>query len=461
MKNLIPVLLSIVLLSGQAYSQKYFTGLKFDNARYAKVLMKAPLTRAMYGNSLPSSASVKKFSPVPLSQGNYGTCVGWSSTYAALSIVQAMQNNWTDKETISSNAFSPTFTYSLSKFQEDYNCSLGTYIDEALNVLKTQGAVKFSDFKIDCPDNIPNDLIQRASQYRIGDFAKVFDLYDQPSFKIEATKKSLAEHKPVVICIKCAESFFTASGCWAPTEDPAGDYGGHAICVVGYDDNMYGGAFEIQNSWGEEWGNGGYMWIKYSDFTGFTQYAFEIIEGFKARPDKKYQLSGNLRFVMNNGTTMEASLSGSIYKMNEAYHSGNKFRLYISNNEPAFVYAFGHDNTNKTFQIFPYAPNISAALTYKQNDVAIPDEEHYIQMDNTTGKDYLCVLYSLNPLDVDDIRDKVEKGYGSFQDKVQSALAKELISFSEVTYSSRGIGFRASSSTKSVVALIVETVHLP
>jgi C1A family cysteine protease len=40
----------------------------------------------------------------------------------------------------------------------------------------------------------------------------------------------------------------------------------HAICIIGYDDKRYGGAFEIVNSWGSDWGNGGYLWIKYNDF---------------------------------------------------------------------------------------------------------------------------------------------------------------------------------------------------
>lgn len=92
--------------------------------------------------------------------------------------------------------------------------------------------------------------------------------------------------------------------------------------------------------------------------------------------------------------------------MNKAYKSGTKFRIYISNNEPAFVYAFGTDLTGELYPVFPRKPGISPALTYKQNNVAIPDEDHYIEMDNTTGTDYLCVLYSLNPLDYEEIQRK-------------------------------------------------------
>ncbi len=50
---------------------------------------------------------------------------------------------------------------------------------------------------------------------------------------------------------------------------PAGSgfRGGHAICAVGYDDDlMIGadrGAFLVRNSWGTGWGNAGYAWMSY------------------------------------------------------------------------------------------------------------------------------------------------------------------------------------------------------
>ena len=40
---------------------------------------------------------------------------------------------------------------------------------------------------------------------------------------------------------------------------------GHAMTVVGYDDARR--AFRIQNSWGKEWGEGGYGWFGYDFWT--------------------------------------------------------------------------------------------------------------------------------------------------------------------------------------------------
>jgi C1A family cysteine protease len=39
--------------------------------------------------------------------------------------------------------------------------------------------------------------------------------------------------------------------------------GGHAVLAVGYDDKHNGGAVLIRNSWGPDWGTGGYGWLPY------------------------------------------------------------------------------------------------------------------------------------------------------------------------------------------------------
>ena len=44
--------------------------------------------------------------------------------------------------------------------------------------------------------------------------------------------------------------------------------GGHAMVIVGYDDNLAytggTGAFKVLNSWGTDWGNSGYFWLTYN-----------------------------------------------------------------------------------------------------------------------------------------------------------------------------------------------------
>ncbi|MBT29728.1 MAG: cysteine protease [Thalassobius sp.] len=458
------LLILLIFNISLAIAQRHSTGLVFDDDKYDSAPVKATLTRGLYVEEIATSNSLKMYCPTPMDQGDFGTCVGWSSNWAARTIIEAMKNGWTDRETINQNAYSPGFIYQMIKDKSDQNCSYGASIFDALNYMKFNGSVKYQDFSSQCATSVESSLQQKAMSHKIKDFARLFGREQSPSIKIETVKKSLSENYPVVFGMKCAPSFYDAKDVWRPSEDPNGSFGGHAMCVIGYDDTKYGGAFEIMNSWGEDWGNDGFIWITYKDFGNFTKYAYEIIsEPVKqpiivAKPQEDF--SGQLKLVTDKGKEMEGELMGQYYKLIKSYPSGTSFRIYLSNNEPAYVYAIGTDNTEEIFQLFPYAPEVSAALNYKKNDVALPSEDHYITMDNTVGKDYLCVLYSKDPLDIDQIKASLDRTNGRFMTRLKTVLGSKLISPENVNFNSNEISFKAFSKGGSVVALIVETDHI-
>lgn len=458
MKIIITVFACVLFLNASA-QQKYSLGMNFDDEGYQKTPQKAQLMTRDF-TIMPKSYSLKKYSPTPGNQGQTGTCVGWSSSYAGRTILEAKANDWADKNVIGQNIFSPGYVYKL--ISTDPTCQNGTFVHEALAVLEQKGAPKLKDMPTTCVPSIPSNMHNLAANYKIKGFARLFEMNATNSQVIQSTKKSIVNGNPVIIGMRCADSFFNAKGAWNPTEDPNANFGGHAMCVIGYDDNQYGGAFEVQNSWGTDWGNGGYIWIPYETYANFTDYGFEMIAIPKAKP-KIDDLAGAIKFQLDSGDEMKAQLtrSGSLgyYKMIEPYSSGTRFRLYISNNQPAFVYAIGTDETEKLFTIFPYAEGISPALNYESNNVALPDEKHYIRMDNTVGKDYLCVLYSKDPLDLDAIKNQISQLSGSFVDKINTVLKSKLVNAAVTKYSSNEIKFSAQSQGKSVVAVIVETKH--
>lgn len=51
---------------------------------------------------------------------------------------------------ITENAFSPYFTYTLSKFEADNECSEELYIEMALNTLQHVGALRKKEFNSVC-----------------------------------------------------------------------------------------------------------------------------------------------------------------------------------------------------------------------------------------------------------------------------------------------------------------------
>ena len=61
--------------------------------------------------------------------------------------------------------------------------------------------------------------------------------------------------------------------------------GGHAITMVGYDDNRYGGALKVINSWGQAWGDGGFFWMPYSfAASGIMSEAYVLEDAENSQP---------------------------------------------------------------------------------------------------------------------------------------------------------------------------------
>jgi len=434
------------------FAQEYGKGLLLDSKFYAKAPRSA---RMMRGDlfDLPASVSLKEYAPTPQSQGSYSTCAGWASAFYARTILAAIKYNWT-KEEIDKNTFSPSFVYNL--IRTNNRCSNGVSLFDALEVLKNSGSSKMKDFGYDCDRKVSHSDIDNASEFKIQDYRVVAERGDKSKFM--KVKKSLSEHKPVLIAMNCPSSFNNAKDLWTPEpEDFTASNGGHALTVIGYDDSTYGGAFQIINSWGTNWGNGGFTWVRYKDFEFFTVFAFELIDSIQTTTANL--LSGTLKFRESDGDKMITTFSDNMFHMDKSYQSGTKFELLLSNDQPAYVYAFSSDLKNNVYTIFPQKPGISPLLPYKKNNIAIPDENSYNMLDDVKGKSYYCFLYSKESLDFPGILKQVKKGAGTFSQKVQRSLADKLIT-KDVKYIDGGeIRFHASATDKKVVAIIVEFDH--
>jgi len=111
---------------------------------------------------------------------------------------------------------------------------------------------------------------------------------------IETVKAVLAlQQKPLPMRIYLDSSFFdyTAGGTWFPLGPSVG---GHAMCIVGYDDERGDvGAFKVRNSWSEYWGDNGYVWIDYRAFLlpGTSVRAWTLDEDYSAGVVDRFNLA--------------------------------------------------------------------------------------------------------------------------------------------------------------------------
>jgi hypothetical protein len=614
------LLLAIAISPLLLTAQNYATGLDLRDKSYKEVPVKAHLITRDY-KSVPPAVSLKAYCPLPgdqncptfmlngetkqpycqVQQNGLGTCIAWSAAYGARTIMDAKRNGWTDKRVITANAYAPGFTYFAIKKTPNCNGS-NAGMPAAFRDMRDNGCPKMADFTEHCPDGVSENVLAKAKDGRIKDFITICRDDDDNVYKVEAIKKALSEGLPVVTAVVCPNSLSYAKGVWKPTENPATVQGGHAMCIVGYDNNRYGGAFEILNSWGSRWGNEGFIWMSYDDFCKWMIYSFEMfpmdapkppapkptppvvvvppkpippvvvppkpstetkivlkwtaptalstitdnenypiiiniqsqkrltdvslylngalsrgqsvvpssitgwwtanyerniklsvgenrikitattedgkitseerIITFNApKPESVVDFSGKLSLVSSTGEMMLAqpiktrgqvvvsALDKANYKLKNPVKSYDKYRILLSNNEPAYVYVLGSDLTHNVSVLFPHQENISPALTYKSNNVALPDEAHWIELDNTIGTDYTCVLYSKEKLDIQSIQNQVKEGKGNFRERLDKALKDKLVDEKNVTRLENEIGFSAKSEGKTVVGFILEMKH--
>ena len=471
------------------YNPQHLTGELMTPEQYQNIPL-VPKVRSFA--PLPTEASLKQYCPVPGNQGQYGTCTGWASSYGARTISWAVRNNLTDVGDITNQAFSPSFVYAQIKDANDYNCQLGSTIDQGVEVLKKRGDIFFTDLPYQCSPNI-TPFFQQARAFSIKDYQRLTSNMGITSpADFDNIKRALADKKPVLASIKCYSSF--GGSVWNGVLDNL--RGNHAICIIGYDDNFNNGdgttgAVELMNSWGTLWGAGGFIHVKYQDLRKILNYALSLYDDVLPAPlpeppkpapapptphDILKRMEGSFSLILSNGAAMQlegdetvfrnfqlVSAEKMTYNISNAYPGGTMFRINFTSSQPAYVYVISTDSKHSPLaQLFPYPDrNISALLDFKSEvSISIPDETQYIQIDETPGEDYLCVIYSKDELNIDAIKrsfqNNPDKGFVNI---VKEALADKVADAGEVTFEKDRIAFKAASARHTAVPIFVKIRH--
>lgn len=477
MKNLSILLLFLLIAQQQiAQDENYGTGLLFDANMYEEVPQSVPLVTRSF-TALPKAFSLKSYAPTPGNQGQQGSCVGWASAYGARTIANAVKNNWQyNTQKINQNTFSPAFVY--NKIRVNDKCQ-GSYIEKAMLVMNSNGSAKLNDFPYDYRNctRTPSSYTQsKAQQHKILTYQKLAR-WDNPINLVGKVKKAISQKNPVVVGLfKYGSLKVGYNNVWVANPGTHG----HAMVVVGYDDNKFGGAFEIMNSWGTNWANKGFLWIKYADFRNYIKTAYVLVDKSKNNYNNNTnvyannKLGGEIQLRLSNGTNMPVALSSeatrnfnivkaskTTYRVNKSYSSGTQFRIYLNSKQRGYVYLIGYGSSDKSVnKLYPFA-NFSDYFNYTNSEIAIPNEDYFIEFDNKPGRDILCVLYSKEKLNINDIVNKAKYGNGDFVTRIKSALQYKMFKGSSLKFNSNSIAFNANSNNTSakVVPIFIEMNH--
>lgn len=442
-------------LPGNTQAASFVTGGVLDQKQFDK----AEVFEALADNAknpLPERVSLEEFAPERMNQGSQGSCVAWSSAYAARTILRARQTG----EDPNQIAFSPAYLYNQIKLDE--NCQ-GSYLVRAMETMTKQGVLPLSEFPYDDQScgKLPNsNEVQEAGQFRMKGANRLTVGGDDYKIDLLAMKQNLAQGAPVVIGMMVGGSFMQdmmGKKVWIPTREDYDmqGFGGHAMCVMGYDDFLEGGAFQIMNSWGKDWGENGIAWVRYKDFETFAKEAYGTYPmGSSAKPQSNL-LDVQIGLVSNT-TKQNIPLTAkgdNLFATVSPVKVGDKFKMEVTNTLDCYTYIFGQETDGSSYVLFPYTAKHSPYCGI--TGTRLFPKDYSMQADNKGSKDLIAVVVTKEPLDYKAMNEKINKGSGSYADKVNAAVAD--IQIENVQFKTTDkVAFQCDPQGKNAVAVIVE-----
>lgn len=189
---------------------------------------------------------------------------------------------------------------------------------------------------------LPDSTCYRNADYSLAGM-KIYDITDEGA--INAIKKEIMDRGAgQVAYLHGNDSFnYTTFGYYNDPNADMSEYGGHAVCVVGWDDDYPvenftcqpegKGAWLIKNSWGEDWGNNGYFWMSYYEPTLEGVYFYEVE---KKSYDNLYQYDG----IMSGSSISGYKTGANIYtaQQNETINAISFFTVKDATDCDIYIY---------------------------------------------------------------------------------------------------------------------------
>ena len=426
------------------------TGAELKQEEYDKAQVAAGLSE-YERNPLPEYVSLLKFAPSRMDQGEQGSCVGWGSSYAARTILEAAATGQNPDDI----AMSPSFVYNQIGHQD---CQ-GAYIINACKVMSEVGDIpkKYFEYTDQSCSREPNQqILQAAQQFKIRGYERLSVDGDDYTTDFFAIKQYLAKGAPVICGMMVGGSFMQdmqGQDVWHPSQydNSMEGFGGHCMCIIGYDDRMQ--AFQIMNSWGPEWGENGVAWVGYKDFMHFNKEAYAL-QPLPKRGEMAARKFACAIGLVNNDTKQYIPLrnNGNVFTSTQQVPKGTKFKIELQNSVECYVYIFGQETDGSSYVLFPYTPKHTAFCGI--TGYRLFPKSQSLQVDNIGTKDLMAIVTTREPLDYAKLNTAINAAQGDYKSKVMNALQGQALTNVQYTSDKGRIGFVAESENKAVVSIV-------
>jgi hypothetical protein len=244
------------------------------------------------------------FLPPVASQGNQPSCVGWAVGYYTKTAQEALEMGWdlgTPEAPNYANIFSPAFVYNLrsNRFLAG-DAGDGMRISEALERMVAIGCATWATMPYDADDSTTPPTVAAFNEAKnyYGQLSRRIGVPGRPTLESIREMKTWLDNKgyPFVVSLEVHTSFrdYRGEDLGVLLDAHSGpNLGLHAVAVVGYGDGIGpGGSFLIVNSWGTNWGDGGFAWLPYSELEQIGTAAYGLVDATNFGPAPLSSIDG-------------------------------------------------------------------------------------------------------------------------------------------------------------------------